>query len=248
MMEHIRITKRVKNTPTVVSLYFKWDVKVLPGQFVMVWVPGYGEVPMSLSQTEDEKCITVKAYGDSTKKLIETEAGEWIFLRGPYGKPFSSTSGNKLLIGGGSGMASLKPLIDRNATGIIASRTFDELLFSDEFDEDHRIEVTEDGKKGIKGIVTDGIEVVNPEDFSMIYVCGPEKMLKAVYDKIKKLNVNAEFSMERSMKCGIGLCDSCSVDGFQVCVDGPVFNMKQLNGMTEFGTTRLLSSGKRVKI
>lgn len=147
MMEHIRITKRVKNTPTVVSLYFKWNVKVLPGQFVMVWVPGYGEVPMSLSQTEDEKCITVKAYGDSTKKLIETEAGEWIFLRGPYGKPFSSTSGNKLLIGGGSGMASLKPLIDRNATGIIASRTFDELLFSDEFDEDHRIEVTEDGKR-----------------------------------------------------------------------------------------------------
>ena len=63
MMEHIGITRKVTNTPTVVSLYFKWDVTVLPGQFVMVWVPDYGEVPMSLSQTGDEKCITVKAYG-----------------------------------------------------------------------------------------------------------------------------------------------------------------------------------------
>ena len=45
-----------------------------------------------------------------------------------------------------------------------------------------------------------------------------------------------EFLKNNLVKCGIGLCDSCSVDGFQVCVDGPVFNMKQLNGMTEFGT------------
>ena len=248
MMDHIKVIRKIRDTPTVFSLYFKWDRDVKPGQFVMVWVPGHSEVPMSLSQTGKEKCLTIKMYGDTTRAMDALEPGDFIYIRGPYGKPFSTTSGNKLLIGGGSGMASLKPLIDRNATGIIASRTFDELLFSDEFDEDHRIEVTEDGKKGIKGIVTDGIEAVNPEDFSMIYVCGPEKMLKAVYDKIKKLNVNAEFSMERSMKCGIGLCDSCSVDGFQVCVDGPVFNMKQLNGMTEFGTTRLLSSGKRVKI
>ena len=248
MMEHIGITRKVTNTPTVVSLYFKWDVTVLPGQFVMVWVPDYGEVPMSLSQTGDVKCITVKAYGDSTRKLIQTKVGDEIFLRGPYGKPFSTTHGNKLLIGGGSGMASLRPLIDRDATGIIASRTFDELLFSEEFEEKKRIEVTEDGKKGIKGIVLDGIDTVNPEDYAMIYVCGPEKMLKAVYDKIKNLKVNAEFSMERSMKCGIGLCDSCSVNGFQVCTDGPVFNMKQISEMTEFGTTRLLASGKRVKI
>ncbi len=247
-MEHIEVKRKKVDTPTVASLYFKWDARVLPGQFIMVWVPDLGEVPMSLSKTGKEKCITVKAYGESTGKLAKTEVGELITLRGPYGKPFKKSGGDILLIGGGSGMASLRPLINRRSTGIIASRTPEELLFSEEFNADKRIEVTEDGRKGIKGIVLDGMDMVNPEDFSMIYVCGPERMLKAVYDKIKDKNVNAQFSLERSMKCGIGLCDSCSVNGYQVCVDGPVFDMNQLRDMTEFGTSKLLASGKRVKI
>ena len=80
----------------------------------------------------------------------------------------------------------------------------------------------------------------------MIYVCGPERMLYAVYKNMEGKTENAEFSLERSMKCGIGLCDSCSVDGYEICRDGPTFSMKQVSKMEEFGKTRLDRSGKRI--
>ncbi len=248
MINHLKIERKEVNTPTVSSLYFRWDRKVKPGQFVMVWVPGFGEVPMSISSIGDLKCITVKAYGDSTRKLIRLKEGDFIHLRGPYGRPFSEPEGDILLIGGGSGMASLRTLIGPRATGIIASRTSDELLFSEEFEKEKRIEVTEDGIRGLKGLVLMGLDQVNVEDYSCIYVCGPEKMLKAVYERIRGHKVRAEFSLERSMKCGIGICDSCSINGYQVCVDGPTFSIEELGEMTEFGTTKLLSSGRRVQI
>ncbi len=248
MMEIVEIVKTERETPTVVSLYFKWDKLVEPGQFVMIWVPGLGEVPMSLSLTDDLKCITVKAYGESTKKLSSFENGDKIFIRGPYGKPFKRIKGNKLLIGGGSGIASMRPLIDSETTGIVAARSSDELLFEREFGKEKFIAVTEDGSKGYKGVVTAGIDHVDLSQFERIYVCGPEKMMKSIFDKLKESNYPIEFSLERSMKCGIGICDSCSINGFQVCRDGPTFDMETVKTMTEFGNTKLLASGKRIKV
>ncbi len=248
MMERVVIKRKKEETPTVVSFYFTWQKAVEPGQFVMVWVPGLGEVPMSLSRTGDEKCITIKAYGESTRKLCESRVGDSIHLRGPYGRPFTKTNGRKLLIGGGSGMASLRSLIDGDSVGLGAARSGDEILFEDEFANGNFIAATEDGSKGVKGIITDAMDTLNFNDFDMIYVCGPERMLKAIYDKLKNSRLKVEFSLERSMKCGIGICDSCSINGFQVCLDGPTFTMDELKGMDEFGTTKLLASGRRVKI
>jgi dihydroorotate dehydrogenase electron transfer subunit len=246
MMDHIKVIRKIRDTPTVFSLYFKWDRDVKPGQFVMVWVPGHSEVPMSLSQTGKEKCLTIKMYGDTTRAMDALEPGDFIYIRGPYGKPFSSTKGKTLLIGGGSGMASLRPMINEESTGILAARGKEELLFENEFKDGKAICVTEDGSRGIKGIITAGIESVDLSEFSMIYVCGPERMLYAVYKNIQGKTENAEFSLERSMKCGIGLCDSCSVDGFEICRDGPTFNIKQVSEMEEFGITKLERSGKRI--
>ena len=143
-------------------------------------------------------------------------------------------------------MASLRPMINEHSTGILAARGNEELLFENEFQEGKAICVTEDGSRGIKGIITAGIDSVNLSEYSMIYVCGPERMLYAVYKNIEGKTENAEFSLERSMKCGIGLCDSCSVDGLEICRDGPTFTIKQVSEMEEFGKTRLDRSGKRI--
>ncbi len=246
MINHVTIEEKVQETPTVFSMYFRWEMKVMPGQFVMVWVPGFSEVPMSLSSTGERKCLTVKVYGETTARLAALNTGDRIYLRGPYGKPFTPTEGKKLLIGGGSGMASMRPLIDDRATGIIASRNADELLFADHFKEGQAICVTEDGSRGMKGLAPDALDKLNLKEFDAIYVCGPERMMYAIFQKLKGKDLNVEFSLERSMKCGIGLCDSCSIDGFQVCRDGPTFHIKALEGSMEFGKTKLLSSGKRV--
>ncbi len=241
-----RILRNEINTPTVNSLYFKLDIPVEPGQFVMVWVPGKSEIPMSLSMIGEEKCLTVKKYGDTSNVLAATKPGERIFLRGPYGKGFTRVDGKILLVGGGSGMASLRPMFNENAHGLIAARSQDELLFKELFGSDKLTVATDDGTSGIKGNIVEGMKVLDLESFRMIYVCGPERMLKSIVDYVSDKKINMELSLERSMKCGIGLCDSCSVDGLQVCRDGPTFNLEEVKKMEEFGRTRLSESGKRV--
>ncbi|EQD52866.1 dihydroorotate dehydrogenase electron transfer subunit, partial [mine drainage metagenome] len=235
-MIHAEIIRKEKLSPTVSALYFHWNAKVLPGQFVMVWAPGTGEIPMSLSHLGREKAFTIKNYGQTSDRLINLEAGDRIFFRGPYGRPFSPVKEKALLIGGGSGMASLHPLIKRNAFGLIAARTRDELLFMDEFEPGKVIATTDDGSFGVKGNALAGLKQLDLETFDKIYACGPEIMLFSVYNYLKDKKVDAELSLERTMKCGVGVCDSCSINGFQLCVDGPTFTMDQLRYMNEFGS------------
>ena len=246
MINSVRILRNEINTPTVNSLYFHWDVRVEPGQFVMTWVPGLSEIPMSLSLTGKEKCLTVKKYGDTSNALSNVKPGERIFFRGPYGKPFSKVRGKTLLVGGGSGMASLRPLIDQDASGVVAARSSDELLFKGLFPIDKIIVATDDGSEGIKGNIVDALRQIELEKYEMIYVCGPERMIKSVVDFVAGRNINMELSLERNMKCGVGICDSCSIDGFQLCTDGPTFGLSTVLTMKEFGRTKLAESGKRI--
>jgi len=235
-----------KNT---VTLKFSFDRRVYAGQFAMVWAPGKGEIPISFSHTGDPKGITIKNYGDMSAPIVALNAGERIFFRGPYGNSFTKPKdGDYLLIGGGSGIASLAPLISKNAHGIISARSMEDLFFLDKFEKSKIIATTDDGSFGIKGNALDALRTLDLEKFQDIYVCGPEKMMKGIYDYIRPKNIAAEFSLERPMKCAIGVCDSCSVNGIQICKTGPVFGMDSLRDFTEFGTTRLLLSGKRVNI
>ncbi len=242
------IDRIVDEAPGVKTIYFKWDREVRPGQFIMVWVPGYGEVPMSLSSISDEKSFTIKAYGDVTKKIVDQKPGERIFFRGPYGKGFTRKDGKKLLVGGGSGIASLITLKDEDTYALISAKTKNDLIFANRFDADHLYLATDDGSAGVRGYPVDALKNIDITKFSAIYVCGPEMMLKTVFDYLKDKGVYTEFSLERLMKCGIGICDSCSMGGVQVCRDGPVFNIEALRDNSEFGKTRLTYSGRRIKI
>lgn len=235
----------VKETPTVSTIAFKWDAAVRAGQFIMVWVPGVGEIPISLSSIETRKSITVKNYGTVSDAILEIREGDRIFFRGPYGNGFSKPGDNNLLIGGGSGMACLRPLINEKAHGIVSARTKSELLFVDMFEPDRVSAVTDDGSSGISGYPVDHLKKLDLDVYDRIYVCGPEVMLRTVFDFIRDKRPDTELSMERSMKCGIGLCDSCSIDGRQLCTDGPVLRAEEINPSGEFGRERLTYSGVR---
>ena len=236
-----------EESPTVKTLAFRWDVDVLPGQFVMVWTPGIGEIPMSLSSLGETKTITVKDFGPPSAAIVATKPGQDLYIRGPYGNHFTVVDGNKLVVGAGSGMASLAPLIDRRTYGIVSAREKSEVILTGLFDRNMLLVTTDDGSMGLKGNTIEGLKAFD-RDVDMIYVCGPEKMLYAVYNFLKDREVRAEFSLERSMKCGIGICDSCSIDGFQLCRDGPVFPMREIRRMKEFGVSKLTYSGKRVQL
>lgn len=235
-------------TPTTVTIRFRWAAHVLPGQFIMIWMPGTGEIPISLSHLGELKGITVKRYGKTSTALTEAKPGDRLFFRGPYGNTFRKSRGKALIIGGGTGMAGLLPLIDGESYGIVSARTSEELLFSGKFENNQVIKVTDDGSAGIRGFAVEGLKTLDINEFTMAYVCGPELMLKSILDYLRDKPLDADFSLERTMKCGIGVCDSCSIDGYQLCRDGPVFSKNRLDKLEEFGSYRLTESGTRVRI
>lgn len=235
-------------TPTAVTVRFRWVQKVLPGQFIMVWVPGTGEIPISLSHLGPLKGITVKKFGATSTAITEMAKGDRIFFRGPYGNTFRKPAGPVLIIGGGSGMAGLLPLIDKDSYGLVSARTSVELLFADRFSTEKVTLATDDGSAGMKGYAVDALTQLDLKKFNHLYVCGPELMLKTIHDYVKDKDIKVDFSLERTMKCGVGVCDSCSINGLQLCKDGPVFTEKQLSRMSEFGTSKLTESGKRVSL
>lgn len=244
-MKHAYIIDNITEGKNVNTVVFSTDDEIKPGQFIMAWAPGINEIPLSFSSLNGIKKITVKIYGEASEYIAHLKRGDYLYYSGPYGKPFTIVPGKKLLIGAGTGIAPLIPLIDDNTYGIISGKTADDIIFERYFNNRLKV-VTDDGSYGMNGYVTTALKTLDLNEFDMLYVCGPEIMLKTVYDYIKNMDINAQFSLERSMKCGIGLCDSCSINGYQVCTDGPVFSIEQLKNMDEFGRTRLQYSGKRI--
>ncbi|MEF8835463.1 MAG: dihydroorotate dehydrogenase electron transfer subunit [Candidatus Thermoplasmatota archaeon] len=241
-LDIVKIEEKKQETPTVKSLFFDWDEDFKPGQFVMVWIPGLDEIPMAISRKEKE-FVTVKKRGEATTALHQMDVGEKIGIRGPYGNNYSLKGEKILIVTGGCGGASLiQAVYDAKERGkeikcCLGAGTEAELLFRDELDEktDLRV-VTDDGSAGREGFVTDiATEVLEEEEFDSVLTCGPEVMMKKVVDMCSEKNTSVQASLERYMKCGIGICDSCTIDGKQVCIDGPVFYGEELENMDEFG-------------
>jgi dihydroorotate dehydrogenase electron transfer subunit len=87
------------------------------------------------------------------------------------------------------------------------------------------------------------------EEFDIIYTCGPEKMMRTVFDLAEEWGMYLEASLERLMRCAVGLCGSCVVGRYRVCKDGPVFASAQLREISsEFGVSKLGFDGRRMPI
>ncbi len=241
------ITKIVDETPAIRTFFFDTSFELIPGQFVMVWIRGVDELPMALSY---ENAITVQKVGRATSALFELEVCDSVGIRGPFGNGFDIKKGHILLVAGGVGTAPLAPLAEKASTSgikvttLLGAKTKDELLFRERFEAASDVKVaTDDGSEGIHGFVTQLIE--EPDRYSQIYCCGPEIMMKKVLDKVAPSK--AQFSLHRYIKCGIGICGACCIDGLRVCRDGPVFSSEVLK-KSEFGVYRRNECGERVRV
>ncbi len=108
---------------------------------------------------------------------------------------------------------------------------------------------TDDGSTGFHGLVTDLMdETLQKETFDQIYACGPESMLKTAFSIAESHNIAFQASLERYMKCGIGLCGSCCINEQIVCKDGPIFESQVIRTMSEFGHSERDPSGRLIPI
>ena len=265
----LRITKIPeirKESPIVKTFIFhdKLCSEAKPGQFVMIWIPGVDEVPMSLSAIgPDGRCsITVAKVGEATETLHKRKTGDILGIRGPYGNGFVPVSGNTMVVGGGTGLAPLVPLTEELAelharvVVVVGAKTKDEILFLDRITtalsriDGRVVAVTEDGSHGVEGLATDVAEqLLKKERFDMLYTCGPEEMMYKLFLLAERYEAPIQASLERLMRCAIGICGSCVIGKFRVCRDGPVFSLKQLREVREeFGRFGRESTGKRVRI
>jgi dihydroorotate dehydrogenase electron transfer subunit len=251
--EILEIKSIVKENRKTKTLFFYKNINAKPGQFVMVWVPGIDEKPFSISFT-NPLGITVVKVGPFTSRLFQMYEGEKLGVRGPYGNGFELEGERVCLVGGGSGIVPLALLAEKakedelEVVSIIGAKTKDDLLFIDRLKESSRVIITtDDGSLGRKGFTTDALEdLLKEESFDCVYTCGPETMMKKVFELCEEFGVECQASLERYMKCGVGICGQCCIDGLRVCKDGPVFNSKQLKNLSEFGVFSRNKSGSKV--
>ena len=248
-LEMVKICKVIEEAESVRTFIFHHKIDFAPGQFIMVWIPRVDEKPFTVSyHTEDEFGITVFRLGEFTKRLYPMNVGDRIGIRGPYGNGFKPGS-KACAIGGGVGMAAIVTLAAELDDLVIVqgAKTSASLLYQKRFP--NMVICTDDGTEGRKGFPTDYLaELQNKHQFEKIYTCGPEIMMKKVLDFCVSRGVQCEASLERYMKCGIGICGQCVCDGFRVCTDGPVFSGEALSKIDDFGRCSLLKSGKKVHV
>jgi dihydroorotate dehydrogenase electron transfer subunit len=256
MMKTYPIRKIIEHGPAVKSFYFDKAFDVRAGEFVNIWLPGVDEKPYSVSAIVDDIIeISVKAYGPFSKNLMTKNVGDRLGIRGPFGHGFSIKN-NALLVGGGIGIAPLRILAQElKATGkrfvsLLGAAVDYEIIFASEFEKNSRTYLTTgNGSKGKKGLVTDDLaEIIKKEKIEYIYAAGPEIMFVKVKEIIDPLNIPYEFCMERYMKCGIGICGQCCLDGsgIRLCVEGPVLTKEDIAQITELGLKHRDASGRRV--
>lgn len=262
----VTIQEIKEETPTIKTLFFndKPCAKSKPGQFLMIWIPGVDEIPMSISSANPNGTvsITTAKVGEATEALHKKKPQDIIGVRGPFGNGFTLTNGKVLIVGGGTGIAPLVFLAEKLAksstsiTFLLGAKTKAELLFLNRVKNtltkanSKIIATTEDGSYGFKGLIThQAKQILEKENFNMIYTCGPEKMMYEIFRLARKYNVPLQASLERLMRCAIGLCGSCIIGKYRVCRDGPVFSNEQLSeAEEEFGQLMRDFNGRKVKL
>lgn len=226
-------------------------VPFAPGQFNMLYHFGAGEVAISISgdPAHPEKLIhTIRAVGSVTQALERLKKGAVLGVRGPFGKPWpvAELEGRDVaIIAGGLGLAPLRPVIyhllaHRKRFGRInifyGARSPDDMVFRRQleawrgrFDLDVEVTVDRAGTDwaGHVGVVTELLPHLAGERATMAaFLCGPEIMMRFAARALEELDVAPDrmwVSMERSMKCGVGLCGHCQFGPTFVCRDGPVY-------------------------
>jgi NAD(P)H-flavin reductase len=228
----------------------------LPGQFTMLHAFGVGEAPISISgdpSRPDRIEHTIRNVGSVTAALVAAGPGTVLGVRGPFGTGWdvgTGRGGDVVVVAGGIGLAPLRPAIleliahradyDRVVL-LYGARTPEDILFTDDLRawaerDGIVVEVTVDnGQHAWRGRVGFVTQLVTRAGFDAVralgLVCGPEVMMRYAAQALSDRGVRPErlrLSMERNMKCGVGLCGHCQLRELFLCVDGPVLGYDQL--------------------
>lgn len=226
------------------------------GQFNMVYLFGVGEVPISISgdPTKPSPLMhTVRAVGPVSKAMAQLKRGAIVGVRGPFGSawPVEAAAGNDVvLVAGGIGLAPLRSALlqlcaQRQRYGRIlllyGARTPSDLLYIRDLEQwrgrfDLDVEITVDSAtdtwRGAVGVVTRFLATASFDPLNALaMVCGPEVMMRFTLRELHNRGVTDEnifLSMERNMKCAIGLCGHCQFGPLFLCKDGPVLRYDRL--------------------
>ncbi|MBN1407819.1 MAG: dihydroorotate dehydrogenase electron transfer subunit [Calditrichaceae bacterium] len=261
----LKVSAIRKDSKNVKTYVFQHDLRAKPGQFVMVWMPGVDEVPMSIGwQTNTEFHISIADVGECTHAIHEQiKVGDRLGIRGPYGTSFEFADYDYIIgVGGGCGTPPILNLVQqavkagKKVTVIQGARSKDYLLFKDLFNElgipDLKC-TTDDGSEGTKGVSTDilkeMLEKLDKSKKTCVYTCGPEIMMVKVAQLCEEYGVDCQVSLERYMKCGFGICGQCCMDdsGIRLCKDGPVISGKLALQHPEFGKYHRDQAGVVIK-
>jgi len=253
------IKKIVNEAKGIKSFYFEHKLEAKPGQFILLWLPRINEKPFSISYQDNGSFgITVSCVGPFTDKLCTMKEGDFVGFRGAFGNGYNIEGKNIVLVGGGYGTAPLSFLAEEaaskgiNVNFIIGAKSQDYILFKDRFKDKAKLHfTTDDGSFGRKGFTTDVLkELLEKENIAKIFACGPEVMLKKVIEISDEFNVKCEISLERILKCGLGLCGNCVLDpnGLRVCKEGPVFDKEEIKQIKDFGAYKRDFSGKKIRL
>lgn len=235
-----QVASRRREGEAGVTLILDRELAVSPGRFVMVWLPGVEERPYSVMDSRP-LTLTVAAIGPFSRALCALDAGERVWIRGPYGRGFDVTGESPVLVGGGSGTAALCLLaaahraLGHDVVAVVGARTASLVMAAWRLEElgCHVITSTDDGTLGVKGTAIDalytlGVQASRRLAFDALYGCGPEPMVVALARKARELELRCQVSLESTMKCGMGVCGTCHCGDRLVCHDGPVFGGEEL--------------------
>jgi NAD(P)H-flavin reductase len=223
-----------------------------PGQFIMIEVPGYGEVPISISSSTSNKGfleVCIRKVGTVTNALHRAQRGAKVGIRGPFGTyfPLQRMVGQSiLLIAGGLGLAPLRAPIYyvtenradfKDVHILYGTKSQNLLLFDYQYESWRRIDdvnmqiiveepdATWDGPVGMITDLLDDVRLESSETYAI--VCGPPVMFKFVCQRLNQMGIPMDrmfVSLERRMQCGVGKCCRCNVGATYTCTDGPVFD------------------------
>ena len=231
-----------------------------PGQFMMLYAFGVGEVAISFSGVHPDGTLThtIRAVGAVSSALCAARPGATIGVRGPFGTGWeldTAVGRDLVIVAGGVGLAPLRPVVhaalaERDRYGrvvlIAGARAQRDFLYTPELEvwerdpaiEMHQtVDVPIQGWLGETGFVTEPLRRLNLQpDRTTAFLCGPEPMMqfsaKALLDK----GVGARdirVSLERNMQCGAGWCGHCQLGPLLLCCDGPVVNYETARPLLE---------------
>ena len=265
-LPQVAVIESIRPEVTGVATYFirlreevQGPFAFAPGQFNMLYIPGCGEVAISLSGcSEDGRILehTIRHAGRVTNVIASLQPGAEIGLRGPYGTawPLDQCWGkNIVLLAGGLGFAPLKPAIESilrerqkygSVTVFIGARSPELLLFSADYPRwracDIEIQVTVDRDPlnlgyvtGVVPLLIDRWQPANSLE-TVALVCGPEIMMEFSARSLRKKGLDAKsiyVSLERNMQCAVGFCGHCQVGPTFVCKDGPVLSYDRVQNL-----------------